>query len=171
VQSCVACGLYHPPAVRTGEQPPHLPLTPPQALLARSPNALLATSVRANEVGDEARRLLEPSRMLSEYAPRGLAFVVDGGPRPAEVSTVRLPPACHPFLRHVRVCIVCTRKVRARAGLLPGRPPRRLWYRTLPRALPCLVAISNGVGDGRVYTCPPPPHTNPSGFASGRSRR
>jgi len=58
------------------------------ALLARSPNALLATSVRANEVGDEARRLLEPSRMLSEYAPRGLAFVVDGGPRPAEVSTV-----------------------------------------------------------------------------------
>jgi hypothetical protein len=69
--------------------PPVSPLAPPQALLERSPNALLATSVRANEVGDEARRLLEPSRMLSEYAPRGLAFVVDGGPRPAEVSTVR----------------------------------------------------------------------------------
>jgi hypothetical protein len=48
----------------------------------------LVVSPWTQDVGDSATRLLDPSRMLSEYGPRGLAFVIDGGMRPAEVSTV-----------------------------------------------------------------------------------
>eukprot|EP00976_Prorocentrum_cordatum_P098953 1191625-Prorocentrum_minimum.AAC.1 len=56
-----------------------------QGVLSQLDAALLCTSVRAD---DASPWLLEPAFMAEEYGNRGLAFVVDGGTRPAYPSTV-----------------------------------------------------------------------------------
>jgi tRNA threonylcarbamoyl adenosine modification protein (Sua5/YciO/YrdC/YwlC family) len=57
------------------------------ALLALCPAPLLTTSIRAEDVDLESG-LMEPAHLVDFYAPRGLAFVVDGGVRKARASTV-----------------------------------------------------------------------------------
>jgi len=59
-----------------------------QALLAMLPAPLMCTSVRMSEACREDSRDMEPAIMMDRYGPQGLSFVVDGGVRVAEVSTV-----------------------------------------------------------------------------------
>lgn len=59
-----------------------------QALLSMLPAPLLTTSVSIDEVCNSKTSMLEPALMLDHYGSRGLAFVVDGGARKVEVSTV-----------------------------------------------------------------------------------
>uniref|UniRef100_A0A6T7YBQ0 Threonylcarbamoyl-AMP synthase n=1 Tax=Pyramimonas obovata TaxID=1411642 RepID=A0A6T7YBQ0_9CHLO len=56
-----------------------------QDILSQLDAALLCTSVRAD---DASPWFLEPAFMVEEYGKRGLSFVVDGGTRPANPSTV-----------------------------------------------------------------------------------
>lgn len=68
------------------------------------PAPLMCTSVRMSEACREDSRDMEPAIMMDRYGPQGLSFVVDGGVRVAEVSTVRPPSPESSYRRRRVIC-------------------------------------------------------------------